>query len=212
MSVTKFSWKQQNHSDIITFTSCLPSSFQNYLSSFTISSRKNTNKPHTHRGKKKERKRKDAFLAMITLSKDDWGEVMFNTPSPAGFNSALLTTGIKIQHGRLVKPGCSPLSLPLWNICFYFQWAKQHLSFQESCLLQNNHNFLNIKWKYSKELLRAEWNLLLEVSLSGMHLPVSGPDWGDGKELITEGQLQWVRCTAPIDSLNGGKMCKSCGL
>lgn len=37
-------------------------------------------------------------------------------------------------------------------------------------------------------------------------------DLGEGKELIIEGQLQGVGCTAPIDFLNGGKMCKSCGL
>lgn len=38
------------------------------------------------------------------------------------------------------------------------------------------------------------------------------PDLGDGKELIIEGQLQRVGCTAPIDFLIGGKMCKSCAL
>lgn len=37
-------------------------------------------------------------------------------------------------------------------------------------------------------------------------------DLGEGKELIIEGQLRRVGCTAPIDFLNGGKMCKSCGL
>lgn len=37
-------------------------------------------------------------------------------------------------------------------------------------------------------------------------------DFREGKELIIEGQPQGVGCTAPTDFLNGGKMCKYCGL
>lgn len=89
---------------------------------------------------------------------------MLNTPSPAGFNSTRLTRGKNCKHGCLVKAQVFP-SPALWNTCLPLQWAKPHLSFlerQKGCFLQNNHNFLHMKWKHVKE---AQKGIIAERSI-----------------------------------------------
>lgn len=104
---------------------------------------------------------------------------MFNTPSPAGFNSTLLTTGKKVKHGWLVKAWVfSSLSPTLWNICLLFSMGKatfvipgELFTTKQSQLSQ--HKTKTLEGTTKRDNSRTDCFSGGKLYHLGMHLPVS---------------------------------------
>lgn len=151
MSVTKFSKEQQNHSDIIIFNSCLLSSFMKLpVKFYYFLQEKRRKKPKAIpmcllKLIKCNKGIKDPSLTTVTLSKDDWCLTLFSR------RFQFYTSEEKTQT-RQIGESLNIflfLSHSMEHLSPFLQWAKQHLLFLESCLLQNNRN---IKRKDLKEL------------------------------------------------------------